>query len=389
MQTFNRGEWSEAYVFLYVLDTGIVKEQTFNNDIEPGALEVLSVIKNTKDGMYIINKDDDGNIHCLKNGIQIGYATKETLNKVRINCLDIIKASSEENSSVKKNSKGAFEIPNVEKFYVNDLHLDINIIKSSADKKDDIILKVRNQKDSSIFTEGFSIKSKLGSLPTLFNTSKASALVYTIKNLTPEMKETINNFFDKRGSKDICKRFSYLQKLNGVDISFQNSKSVNSYYGEAKLPGSHFAWNLEILDLRILFVLSEMLKIYFSEERISDVAGMIAKMAKDNPLDVKFPESFYEAKMRQFLFASFCGLTASAKWDGKQKVNGGYIEVQEEGEVLYQKALSDEKFTDYLISNTKFDTPSSGSNKWDYGDIYFDPEYNSECIDLNFQIRFK
>ncbi len=389
MQKFNRGEWSEAYVFLYVLTYGIVKEQTFNDDIEPGSLEVLSVIKNAKDGTYIVNKDDNGNIHCLENGNEIGFATKETLSNVCRNCLDTIKASSIKNSSVKKNRNGTFEIPVVEDFYVNDLHLDINIIKSSADKKDDIILKVRNKKDSSIFTEGFSIKSKLGSYPTLFNTSKASALVYTIKNLSPEMKEAINNFFDNRGSKDICKRFSYLQKLDGVDISFQNSKSVDSKYGEVKLPGSHFAWNLEILDLKILYVLSEMLKIYFSEERISEVAGMIEKMVKDNPLEVQFPESFYEAKMRQFLFASFCGLTASEKWDGKQKVNGGYIEVQEDGSVLYQKALSDEKFTDYLISHTKFDTPSSGKKKWDYGDIYFDPEYNSDCIDLNFQIRFK
>jgi hypothetical protein len=64
--------------------------------------------------------------------------------------------------------------------------------------------------------------------------------------------------------------------------------------------------------------------------------------------------------MKDFLFASFSGLTATDPWDGRRMLSGGYIDVSTSGEILYYRAISDDIFSSYLFENTFFDRPSRG-----------------------------
>ena len=67
--------------------------------------------------------------------------------------------------------------------------------------------------------------------------------------------------------------------------------------------------------------------------------------------------------MKDFLFSSFAGLTASTPWSGRRRLSGGYIDVSQSGELLYYRAISDDIFANYLFRNTKIDVPDRGVNK--------------------------
>lgn len=385
MWKYNRGEWSEAYAFLKLLSDGKMFLQNKDGERTDSSCSIKSVIHNEKDGSVFEFVRDDNSVKCMCNNFCYNTIPYSVFAKKAAVCADGI--------INKQTKEKAFPISPIEDFYINKLHL--NGIKSPGDNKDDIVLKIIDSVDNTLFTEGFSIKSKFGSAATLFNFSKASNIVYTIKNCTEKEMNRINRLTNAE-HKDVKSRVQYILNSDRLFLSAQNSRMVKGTYGDIKTNGSFFMWNLDILDYRIIFVLAEMLKKVYVPDSITDIEELTNLLSKENPLQVennlvKTPAAydFYTMKMRQFLFAAFCGLTASKKWSGKQKVNGGYIEVQKDGSILYQKALSDESFTDYLIKNTKIDTPSSKSEKGDFGDVYFSDEYNSYCIDLNFQIRFK
>ncbi|MBR0031450.1 MAG: HpaII family restriction endonuclease [Treponema sp.] len=370
--TKNKGEWSEAYVLLKLLLDGQIFEQNQDGTKSTSYMKVLSVIKIMKSGNCFEFKREKDFVECILNGKK--YKTifyEEFLTAVQ-NTYDEI-----------KNGKGrSFSAPKTEEFFINKLEL-VNF-KSDSNDKNDIYLKIENPKDGSVYIDGFSVKSLIGKSPSLFNCSNASNLVYRIKDCT---EQEMNDFNEKAKTdfKPAIIKFICDNRLNFLNSKFMDSK--NSKYGDLKIPGYYFAWNVDLLDIRILDVFSEMVKIFYGTTGNSKLLDMLNILQRNNPLGVKFPDTFYEMKIRQFLFASFCGLTASEKWTGKQKVNGGYIEVQKDGGVLYQKAISDEKFTDYLIETTRMDGPSK--DKYDYGKIYFSDEYNCYCINLNFQVRFR
>lgn len=152
--------------------------------------------------------------------------------------------------------------------------------------------------------------------------------------------------------------------------------------------------------------------------KLSDVAEAVALI---NPLNVHSPNTVYKAKFKDFLFCAFAGLTASKRWDGTRRINGEYIDVKSNGEILYCRAVSDEKFTEYLFKNMKLERPEHGSyckytiaqaeeylngleipenifkkrnsdKRGDYGYVYYDESHYEQpcyCIDINFTFRFR
>ena len=93
---------------------------------------------------------------------------------------------------------------------------------------------------------------------------------------------------------------------------------------------------------------------------IPDISKALALL---NPIGVRNPKVFYEAKLKTFLFASFAGMTASKEWNGRKRLTGGYIDVDREGELLYYRAISDDIFENYLFQHTYVDRPDRGVGK--------------------------
>ncbi|MGB0775917.1 MAG: HpaII family restriction endonuclease, partial [Akkermansiaceae bacterium] len=79
------------------------------------------------------------------------------------------------------------------------------------------------------------------------------------------------------------------------------------------------------------------------------------------------------------------GLMPKTIWHGKYEACGGYIVVQETGDLVSYHLIRKNLFEDYLYRFTKFETPSSSRHR--FASIY---EIDGmQFYNLNLQIRFK
>ena len=154
-------------------------------------------------------------------------------------------------------------------------------------------------------------------------------------------------------------RLAYIKNTENLSLHFLGSKIIdNRRYGDEIESGPFFTWNLEHFDTRMLEVFNTMLlssygylEVKPDSSSLADVADAVSQI---NPLHVHSPETVYITMFKEFLYLSFAGLTASKKWDGTRHINGGYIDVKRNGEVLYYRAVSDNQFTSFLFNNIIF-----------------------------------
>ena len=77
-------------------------------------------------------------------------------------------------------------------------------------------------------------------------------------------------------------------------------------------------------------------------------------------------------------------MVPGTKWTGDFEATGGYIIVKDDGDVVCYHIYNRNAFRNYMIDNTRFDTPST--SRHGFGSIY---EENSEqWLKLGVQIRF-
>ena len=116
------------------------------------------------------------------------------------------------------------------------------------------------------------------------------------------------------------------------------------------------------------------------------VKEIIEGITARNSLGVPNPHVYYKKAIKDFLMAGFAGMTAGRTWNGEEQVNGGYIVVMEDGEVLCYHSVDREGFREYLYRNTFFEYVSRSEDKYNWGKIIKkDGEY---YLPLNFSIRF-
>lgn len=77
-------------------------------------------------------------------------------------------------------------------------------------------------------------------------------------------------------------------------------------------------------------------------------------------------------------------MTAGKVWDGKEQVNGGYIVVMDDGDILCYHSNDRESFRDYLYRNTFFEYVSADKYSWSRIQK-IDGEY---YLPLNVSVRF-
>ena len=115
-----------------------------------------------------------------------------------------------------------------------------------------------------------------------------------------------------------------------------------------------------------------------------EVMETTERMIVANPLNVPNPSVYYEKAMKDFLMAGFTGMTAAKIWDGREQVNGGYIVVMDDGDVICYHSNDRESFRDYLYRNTHFEYVSADKFAWSRI-IKRDGEY---YLPLNVSVRF-
>jgi len=223
---------------------------------------------------------------------------------------------------------------------------------------------------------GFRIESKIGSPPTMFIAGNTTNFVYSVEgvNLSDSDVELINSIKNKQGKTDVRGRVSELYS-RGASLVFNHNES------------SCFENNLCLIDSQLPVILGEMLLKHYRSlgSNILDVLGVINR---ENILgfDVEAGHPYYEYKVKKFLTDVALGMVPSKVWNGHNDANGGYIIIRQDGEVVCYHLYDRNLFENYLIANTKFDTPST--KRYEFGEV-FKGEDGSLYFKLCMQIRFK
>lgn len=221
-------------------------------------------------------------------------------------------------------------------------------------------------------TVGFSIKSELGSAPTLLNAGKTTNFIYKIVHQYEGMLRETNDIYKVTRNK----------KHTDVRGRIENIISNNGALEYLEMQNKTFKDNLILIDSRMDEMIAQTL-LYFYKDGISSCKDMVKKLEKENPMKYGNVHA-YSYKFKKFLTSVALGMRPATAWDGVDEASGGYIIVTREGSVLAYHIYNRNYFEEYLLKNTKYETASTSRHK--FGELY---EVNGDILmKLNLQIRF-
>lgn len=357
---FNRGEWSELYALLELLDNQGLKIVNDNlKIIDDTTFRVIGLyIQNNNNEYYFDIKEI--NVDVLKNNKVISNVEKTEIQKYKEVLLNKI--------INELPGKGSFPIQEMK--YILEKLTEGNKIKSSSTSKEDISAKLKDNKLNTIVNKvGYSIKSSLGSPATLLNASSNTDFRYIVKGLSENDIEEINNINTRTKLLD---RLKYMKNKN-AEITFDKviSNTMNQ--------------NLQMIDSKLPEILADLL-ITSYETSEKKIENLVHYVSKNNALNYDGnTELYYKKKIGDFLLAITLGMMPGKIWNGEYDVTGGIILVENDGKILVLDAIYYKEYlVKYLIKNTKLESPSS--SRYKMFDIY--PDKGEEYFNLNLQIRF-
>lgn len=347
----NKGEWSEAYVFLKLLTDGVLYPgDIFHNKIEGLHYPIVEIERDDKGGSpvrYIVSSSGfytpSGEFFTREMGHQeVAYL----LNEIR----HMDRTQSIERSEKFLNSLGCTRL------------------KASSLSKADIRIVVHDHRTGLNPMLGFSIKSYLGNAPTLLNASKATNFRFKLsQTLSLSEIDEINRLSPSVGK--IQKRLEAIEQKNRMLIFDDIDNTI-------------FRNNLTLIDTSLPLILAKLLLLYYTG-RGSKLSELVTILEQENPLDFdqRGGHCYYTYKIKKFLVEIALGLLPSKHWSGTYDATGGYIVVKEDGDIVSYHFYDKNYFEDYLFYNTKLDTPSSTRN--DFGYLT-----DTSIFRLNLQLRF-
>jgi len=352
MITGNKGEWSETYAFLKLLAEGklfAADEQL--NRIGDMFFPIMKIIREEIRGRPYEYIPDNNGI------VKVCFGDEEVL------CLPCGDFESEANYLLDKIAAGrsAFAVERTEAF-INRIHS--TKLKAPTSDKSDINIQIHDINTGYQNVVGFSIKSELGSPPTLLNAGKTTNFIYAVDGLDSNYIDSINSIDTQT---KIIDRIRAITDNNG-QFRFQ------------RMENETFRNNLFMIDSQMPIIVAEMLVGYYSGVA-SDCDGLADYVSQVNPLSCN--AEFYRHKIKDMLCAIALGMKPATAWDGTDEATGGYIVVKTDGDVLAYHIYNRDAFKNYLLRNTK---PERGStNRHGFGFLYED---NGIKIKMNLQIRF-
>ncbi len=368
----NKGEWAEFYVMLKLLGDGrLYTADKLLKKNYSSYLDVLKIIRQELDIQvleYIVDKDNavvnikDQNSGTLLTSIPItefSYNAQLLFNGIR---------------NLKGNSVPApDDVCNFAKIiYVEKPKAPaVKALKKQFGGKNDIFIEVRDGQTAIVSVMGFSIKSKFGHNPTLFNAGSSSQFLFKLCGCDDFKMQTFNAISDGDGRGWAkCKQY-----LIDNEISMEFARTQNPIYHD------NLFLVRESMDKILAWCVKDRL---IDSSNNFDVKETVERMSIINPLRVPSPSIYYEKAIKDFLIAGFTGMTAGKEWDGKEQVNGGYIVVMDDGDVICYHSNDRESFRDYLYKNTHFEYVSADKYSWSRIQK-MDGEY---YLPLNVSVRF-
>jgi len=356
--TGNKGEWSEAYAFFRLLADGklfAADEQL--NRIQGMFIPILKIIREEISGTRYEYRTDtpDSKIEIYLNGKYLLSVPTAVFDAEASNLYAKISVNS-----------GAFGVAQSESFMRS---IYMTKLKAPSADKSDIKVQIHDTHTGLKPIVGFSIKSELGSRPTLLNSSRATTFVYEVIGLN-KLDVRLINAIDTRTK--IIDRVKAI-KDNGGRLVYTNMLSPT------------FCNNLEMIDSQMPRIVAEMLSGYYSGGT-ADCADLANYICRVNPLSrVTDSADFYKHKIKEMLCSIALGMKPATVWNGADEASGGYIIVKTDGDVLAYHVYNRDAFKGYLLNNTKLDRPST--SRHGYCVLYEDSRKIK--INLNLQIRFR
>jgi hypothetical protein len=233
---------------------------------------------------------------------------------------------------------------------------------SGATEKNDLTITTYDPRIKQEIKQGFSIKSFIGSKPTLLNASGATNIDYAISGtLTKSEVIEFNN-------------------LGPIDLV--SSLYEKGYQLAPKKMDDRFSENLKMIDGEMDKLMSYFVLASFRGKGRT-MQDIVEILDFTNPMNYSSTNSRsrYIHKVKDLLEAVALGMRPSEPWSGQSEASGGNLIVTAGGEILCHHALDKDSLRTYLFENTLIDTPSRRRHK--FGSII------NNVLTLNFQIRFK
>lgn len=355
----NKGEWSEIYVFLRLLEIGkLYAADADLNKMDGIFYNIINILRKEALGDLEFRLISDKNIiKAVKSetGEELGvFDTKEIKKNADKLYEDIIHAHT-----------SSFSLEDTESLLRK---MNITTLKAKSDDKSDIKIKIHDINTGIEAIQGFSIKSRLGSASTLINAGRTTNFIYKI---TGPINDNIMNVFNTC-SKLFKKRFEVLNSYE-CDLTFIKNENRT------------FEGNLLMIDGDLPRICAHMLKDFY-QNGVKSVTKSLEMIYITNPMNYNLAlgHPFYQYKFKKLLSECALGMVPSKAWNGLADATGGYIIVREDGEVLCYHLFNRNEFENYLLKNTRFETASTSRN--DFGYIY--KENGEYYIKLNLQVRF-
>ena len=351
--TGNTGEWSELYALAFLLANGGAygadKDQNRKDDLFYKVLKIIFAEKVGKEKMtYEIN---DQLIEIFIGTNKLASIKTQKIQSILKKMFDSLSAKNEGRAFP---LEAGSEMMNL---------LQKEVIKASSSDKKDLDLVVLDLKTNLPSPEiGFSIKSQLGSPSTLINASSATNFTYEILDKDMKVPKTLPKLHDKNVKDNISLLLS-----SGYNIVFH------------KVDSEKFQNNLSMIDSNLSSYLSKILLSYYAREA-SGLSGLVEHNFPSSNQNSKQPTH----KIKEFLSIMALGMMPNTNWNGILTSLGGFLLVKKDGDVLCYYLYNLGDFQEYLLNNTKLDTPST--TRYGIGKII--EENGRFFIKLNLQVRF-
>ena len=358
----NRGEWSEIYVLFRLLADGrLYAADEDLKRLENVFFPIINIIREERKNHRTEYRTGDMIRIYVDEEEKISLPASKFEEQAKL----LLGRINEQG-----NGNRSFSVPQTEQF-MRVIFCE-RVSAKSTDKKD-IVVTIHDVHTGYTPTVGFSIKSQLGSPSTLLNSSQSTNFRYRIiYDATCCIEDG-----DERSSYGSDERKAVIQ------ARMRDVISKGGKFEFERIKKQAFEDNLMLIDSRMDLILAETL-LYYYRDGIVKCADMVAELENENPLGFRNINA-YQYKFKKLLSAAALGMTPASSWNGRDEATGGYIVVTKEGDVVAYHIYNRDAFEEYLLRNTKYDTPDTKRNK--YGSIY--TEDGDEFIDLNLQIRFK
>lgn len=351
--TGNTGEWSELYALAFLLANGGAygadKNQNRKEDLFYKVLKIIFAEKVGKEKMT----------YEIKSEVIDIFAGLQKIATVKVTKIQNILKRMFEHLSV-KNEGRAFPLETGSEMMEV---LQKEVIKASRFDKNDLDLVVLDVKTNQPSPEvGFSIKSQLGSPSTLINASRATNFTFEVLDENMNVPKELPKLHDKNVKDNITLLLS-----SGFNIIFR------------KVDSDTFQNNLSLIDSNLPTYIAKILVSYYSRGA-SNLLDLVSLNFPNNDTQSRQPTH----KIKEFLSIMALGMMPNTDWNGILTSLGGLLLVKRDGDVLCYYLYNLEDFQEYLLNNTKLDTPST--TRYGIGKII--KEDDRYFIKLNLQVRF-